>query len=132
MVKKNERGQALVEFIIILPVFLLLVFCVVDFGRIISLKNELENVTSDAITYYENGEKIENIQKIVSEDVKDIKLTIKDDDGYITLKVEKKLVPITPGFNYLPSNIFEVSASRTFKQNTFIEIDKGEDYEQDE
>ena len=40
MYKKNEKGQALVEFIIILPVFLLLVFCVVDFGRIISLKNE--------------------------------------------------------------------------------------------
>ena len=129
MFKKNEKGQALVEFIIILPVFLLLVFCVVDFGRIISLKNELENVTCDAITHYENGEKIENIQKIVSEDVKDIKLTIKDDDGYITLKVEKKLVPITPGFNYLPSNIFEVSASRTFKQNSYVETNSGEQYE---
>ena len=129
MFKKNEKGQALVEFIIILPVFLLLVFCVVDFGRIISLKNELENVTSDAITHYENGEKIENIQKIVSEDVKDIKLTIKDEDGYIILKVEKKLDPITPGFNYLPPSIFEVSASRTFKQNSYVETNSGEQYE---
>ena len=45
------------------------------------------------------------------------------------LKVEKKLDPITPGFNYLPSSIFEVSASRTFKQNSYVETNSGEQYE---
>jgi Flp pilus assembly protein TadG len=30
--EKKERGQALVEFVLVLPVFLLLVFAIVDFG----------------------------------------------------------------------------------------------------
>lgn len=30
--KKKERGQAMVEFVLVLPVFLLLVFGIVDFG----------------------------------------------------------------------------------------------------
>ena len=37
-IMKNNKGQALVEFIIILPIFLLLIISVIDFGNIISKK----------------------------------------------------------------------------------------------
>ena len=40
----NKKGQALVEFVIILPVIILLFFGAVDFGRIIIKTNELENL----------------------------------------------------------------------------------------
>lgn len=30
--KKKERGQAMVEFVMVLPIFLLLIFAIVDFG----------------------------------------------------------------------------------------------------
>ena len=40
---KSNKGQALVEFVIILPITLILIFCVIDFGRIISLKSDLES-----------------------------------------------------------------------------------------
>ena len=35
----NKRGQALIEFVLVLPVLLLLIFAFIDFGRIIVCKN---------------------------------------------------------------------------------------------
>ena len=43
----NKRGQALVEFVIILPILLLLIFAFIDLGRIIVCKNHLEGVMSE-------------------------------------------------------------------------------------
>ena len=43
----NRKGQALVEFVLILPVFILILFAIVDFGTILSKKNELENDSMD-------------------------------------------------------------------------------------
>jgi len=38
----NKRGQALIEFVLILPLFIFLLFAVYDFGMIFSVKNTLE------------------------------------------------------------------------------------------
>ena len=43
----NKRGQALIEFVLILPVLLLLIFAFIDFGRIIVCKNHLEGVMNE-------------------------------------------------------------------------------------
>ena len=45
----NRRGQALVEFVLILPVFLLILFTIVDFGNFLSTKNQLETESTDDI-----------------------------------------------------------------------------------
>ena len=55
---KNNKGQALVEFIIILPVIILLIMCIVDFGNIISNKYKLENDLDTVVKLYENNDDI--------------------------------------------------------------------------
>ena len=45
----NRKGQTLVEFVIVLPIFLIILFYVIDFGRIIYSKNRLENSLNDII-----------------------------------------------------------------------------------
>ena len=92
---KSNKGQALVEFIIILPITLILIFCVVDFGRIISTKGELEDKTQDIVTFYENGKTLEEINLIM--DNKDIKIDLKNNGDYVNLTINKKIKPITPG-----------------------------------
>ena len=62
---RNKKGQALIEFVIILPVMLLLVFCLIDFGMVIYEKNNLENIVSDAANLYEDGKQIDDIKKII-------------------------------------------------------------------
>ena len=111
----NKKGQALVEFIIILPIMILLIFCVVDFGRVISVKSELENVTSDAVMLYQNGKLPDEINEILVKNDTKLKLTYEVKEDYITITSSKKLKPITPGLSYIPVNVFDVSASRVIK-----------------
>src|SRR5665648_31012 len=39
---KKENGQSLVEFALVLPILLILVFGIIDFGMLFSAKNQLE------------------------------------------------------------------------------------------
>lgn len=113
---RDKKGQALVEFLIILPVTLLLIFCVVDFGRVISLKNDLENVTSDVVTFYQDGKTPSEIETIINENKDDkIKLEIDTNGYYATIKVSKKIEPITPGLTYIKSDVFNVTATRVIR-----------------
>ena len=59
----NRKGQALVEFVLILPIFIMILFSIVDFGMIFNKKNELENISIDIINLLNNNNKIEEIQK---------------------------------------------------------------------
>ena len=45
----NNKGQALIEFVLILPIFIFLIFLSVDIGRILYAKNHLETKLNDAI-----------------------------------------------------------------------------------
>ena len=63
---KDNKGQALVEFIIILPIFLLLIISVIDFGNIISKKYSLENDIDTIYDLYKN-EEYQNIDEYAKE-----------------------------------------------------------------
>ena len=50
--RMNRKGQALIEFIIILPVLIMLIFSFIDLGRIILENNRLEAVTTEVVVKY--------------------------------------------------------------------------------
>lgn len=112
---RNEKGQALVEFVLILPITLILIFCVVDFGRVISLKNDLENKTSDIVMLYQNGKTLDEIDSIINKEQNGIKIDASYNEDYITISVTKKIKPITPGLSYIKEELFDVSTSRVIK-----------------
>ena len=113
---KNKKGQALVEFVLILPVMLMIIFCMIDFGRVISLKSDLDGVCFDAITFYQNGKDKDEIVNILSKnEIKDIKLDIEVKDDYIVISATKKINTITPGLTYIKKDIFNVTESRVIK-----------------
>ena len=58
----NRKGQALVEFVLILPIFILMLFAIVDFGMILSKKNELENISVDVTAMIKNSDNIDDIK----------------------------------------------------------------------
>ena len=62
----NKKGQALVEFVIILPIFLMLLFIVIDFGKILFSRIELENLSNDVVALYDDGKTKEEIEKFLS------------------------------------------------------------------
>lgn len=72
----NKKGQALVEFIIILPVILMLILALFDYVKIVSVKVELD----DALDSY-----------ILDEDYtvkNDISITKEDSSYYVSKKVD--------------------------------------------
>lgn len=49
--KKKEGGQAMVEFALLLPIFVLILACIIDFGWIFSCKNQLVNISGETARY---------------------------------------------------------------------------------
>ena len=113
----DKRGQALVEFVLILPVLIMLIFVVIDFGRIFVNQTELESSLSiindidrasidQEIIYNEvNKNKTNKINVSVSGVV----------DGYITITLSRNIDIITPGLNLILSSPYVVQVSRVVK-----------------
>ena len=105
----NRKGQALVEFVLILPIFIMILFSIVDFGMIFNKKNELENISIDIINLLNNNNnKIEEIQKEYPK--VDIKLT--SEEKYTIVESSTKVNIITPGLNRVLGNPYIVKVER--------------------
>lgn len=52
--KVNNKGQALIEFVIILPIFLLILLYIIDFTRVSYQKYELESDMNLIVTLYQS------------------------------------------------------------------------------
>ena len=70
----------------------MLMFCIIDFGRVISVKSDLENKTDDIVTFYESGNTLEEINSKM--DNKDVKVSLDIKGDYANITVSKKIKPI--------------------------------------
>ena len=104
----NRKGQALVEFVLILPVFLFLIFAVYDFGMIFNKKNSLENDSTDIVLLYKNGSSVSEIEGIYS----NLEITINETDGYDNITISDKVKLITPGLNRIMGNPYTITVTR--------------------
>ena len=91
----NNKGQALIEFVLILPVFLFILFAIIDFGIIFSTKSNLENDSTDIISLYKNGTSLDELKKKYS----DNDIDISNNESYYTISISTSVNLITPGFN---------------------------------
>ncbi len=105
----NKRGQALIEFVLILPVLLLLIFAFIDFGRIISCQIHLESVMTDVVELSDDTNKIDSFLK--KDTSYKIKYAIKNGE-YKKITLETKLDLITPGLKNILKNPYRVVIER--------------------
>lgn len=110
--KKNKNGQALVEFVIILPIFLLLLFTAIDFGKIIYTKIALENITNDVVDMYKRGKGKNTITTYIKKNDKNATIKIKNKNNYTTFYIYSKVVITTPGLNVALNNPYEIGVKR--------------------
>lgn len=104
----NRKGQALVEFVLILPIFILILFSVVDFGMILSKKSELENISVDIISIINDDNDINDILNIYP----DLSVNIEKDSKYTIVKIEEDIDIITPGLNLIFGDPYKVKVER--------------------
>lgn len=104
MLNMNNKGQVLVLFVIILPIIIFILFIVVDIGNIYLKKNEVCDITYNAISYLKDGKTNEEVVNLIKENNKNIKVSI--DNNIITSKLKVKST-----IKLYDLNIFEVSCS---------------------
>lgn len=104
----DNKGQALVEFVLILPIFIFLIFIIYDFGKIYNNKNILENRCSDVISIFKTNKDINKINSLY----KDINISITNDNDYYNINCQKEINIITPGLNRILGNPYVISVER--------------------
>lgn len=97
--KKKEEGQAMVEFALVLPILLLVVCGIIDFGWMFFNQLTLQNATNIAartgvVSYQQQGSSKFNYEKFIEDKVKDN--LINNMDEYLNVDI-----------SYLESNPLE-------------------------
>lgn len=106
----KNRGQALVEFIIIIPILLLILLGMVDSGNIIYRKYALESTLDTTIDLFLDNKQTELEQFISQEEVE---IKYKYDNNFVTIILTKNIKVITPGLNVILSNPYQIKVERT-------------------
>ena len=110
---KNKKGQALVEFVIILPLFIMIVFCLVDFGKIFYVKSDLEATMDKVISMYNNDKNYDEIKEYVNKNISESKLNITNDNNeYVVFEVGKEVEIFTPGLNLVLGDPYVATVKR--------------------
>ena len=108
----NKKGQALVEFILVLPILVLLIFAMFDIGKIIMAKNHLENKMTECLDLASSGESIDSINTYLTKD-SEYKITLSIVDGeYRMYHLETSINLITPGLKRILTNPYKVTLER--------------------
>ena len=107
---KDNKGQALVEFIIVLPILLLIIMAMIDFGNIFIKKYSLENDLDIVYNMYRE-ERYNDINKYVKN--KKIVINYKTDNEYITINLSKIVKINTPILNNIIGKNYKITTSRT-------------------
>lgn len=106
---KNNRGQALVEFIIIFPIFVFLIISMVDFGNLLyqkyQLENELDYVSDLYLRQKENDISLYATRKKFS-------VNYQKTGNSVRITVTKRIKLSTPGLSKVLSNPYLIEVER--------------------
>ena len=105
----NRKGQALIEFVLILPVFLMILSLIFDFGMVLSSKNQLESESTDIVRFILKGKSVAD----VSSEYSDVDITLDSyKDDYRKVVVSKKVRVVTPFLDRVLGNPYEIKVER--------------------
>lgn len=105
----NKKGQALVEFIVVLPVLIFIVMGIIDIGNIIYKKYQLENEIDYIADLFEQ-EKITEIDNYVKKN--GMTISYNKNVNQITINLNKKVSIITPGLKSVLKDPYYVHVKR--------------------
>ncbi len=109
----KKDGQALVEFIIVLPVIIIILLGIIDFGIIFYKKNYLENTLDEVVDIWKKEQSKDMIKSYLNEidDNIEFKIDIYE-NSTIDLILEIDYEVITPGLNVILGDPYQVNVSR--------------------
>ena len=111
--KSKEKAQALIEFVLLLPIIIFLILAVVDIGRLIYTKTNLESKMNEVVNLVNNGTSdITILEESINQDNQDITLKLKTNTNTQEIILTKQITFITPGFNLILDNPYNIKIKR--------------------
>lgn len=88
----NNKGQALVMFLLFLPVLLIALGFIVDISMMGYNSHKLDSINKLVLNEMKDSEEIDKAKELIKKNDTDIIIVeFKDEDNYIYLKLEKKI-----------------------------------------
>ena len=106
---KNRKGQALVEFIVIMPVVILMILGVFDLGNILYQKYHLENDLDYITMLYQNKE-VDALHSYQTQNK--LNIVYEEDSNFVTIRINKKVRVNMPLSNLFMKNPYIVEVKR--------------------
>ncbi len=106
----SRKGQALVEFVLILPIIIMILCIIIDFSTVFYKKNHLEGVLNDTVSYVSSKKEVSDLSGFLRDDK--ITGSIKRDNLYITITLKENVTLITPFANLFFDNPYTISTKR--------------------
>lgn len=106
---RNKKGQALVEFILIAPIFLLMIMSMIDIGNVIYIKYDLENELDYIVDLYRNN-KLDEINYYSNNN--EFIVNITQANEMTTIELNKNINIYTPFLNVVMSNPYKITVDR--------------------
>ena len=108
----KNKGQALVEFVLVLPVLLLLIFAFFDISRIMLGRNHIESVMDEVVSLVHNEKSLNEIDDYLEKD--DYDITCKINNGeYTEIILSASIDLITPGMKRILDNPYTIKIERS-------------------
>ena len=105
----NKKGQALVEFVLVFPVFLLIVCTIIELGSInyqkLKLEDELETVVNMYLREDDTTNYIES---------NGLKMEVNNENNQVKIEISKKIKIVTPVLKSIYSSNYELKTERVF------------------
>ena len=101
---KNNKGQALIEFVIILPIILVILLYIIEFGRITLKKYDLES-NMELITELYKEKKQEEINNYIN--TNNLKIEITKNNELTTITLRENIKTNMPLINKILGNNIE-------------------------
>lgn len=105
---KDNKGQALIEFAMILPVILLILMYIIEFGRITLKKHELESNMDLIVDLYEEKKQAE-LNNYISNN--SITINYRKQNELTTIEISKNIKSNVPLINKIIGN--QITTKRT-------------------
>lgn len=115
VIKVNKKGQALIEFVLILPILIMILFSIIDFGRIYTTKSDLESILSDIIL---NNYTSNEINEYIETKNINANVDVRIDNNIKKITMTKEIDLITPLLNVILDNPYTISIERVIKIET--------------
>ena len=105
----NKKGQALVEFVLVFPLFLIIICTIIELGSLNYQKFKLEDELETVVTMYlKNDDVIEYVKN------KNLKIDIKTEQNQTIIELTKNVKLVTPVLKSIYNGNQELKTERVF------------------